>query len=266
MLQLRLDRFEVDDTPHRPEARAAAIHRQLGLEPSAVPVHDIARALDIADIEERPASAFEGALVTDPERSFGVISINSRAALERRRFSLAHELGHFLCDWHRQTSDDGFRCTRSDMAWPVGDPQHRMQEAEANRFAIELLAPAQFVAPYLRRLPDLDQILAMHATLQISKVAAARRFASLHSGKVAAVFAKNGAFQYVERSEAFPYLPLAPGEPLPGLPSLSLSTTTSEMVEADPTVWKVATMGGELACQVLRQQDGHAIVLLVIDD
>lgn len=265
MQQIALDRLLVDDTPDLPTAKAQAIHRQLGVTTGAVPVYDIARALDIEDIREKPLSSFEGALLTDAERDFGIIAVNSRSPSERRRFSLAHELGHFLCGWHVQTDRSGFACTRSDMSFPSGDEQHKRQETEANAFAIELLAPADSVRPYLRRLPDLEHPLTFKETLKISKAAAVRRYAALHTRKVAAIFTKDGKFGYIERSESFPYLHIKRDEPLPALPAPSASQRLSEMVDVDANAWRLHDVRGELACQALYQDEGRAIVLLYLD-
>jgi hypothetical protein len=266
VLQIALDRLLVDDTPDRPAAKALAIHQQLGIGTGAVPVYEIARALDIEQIHERPLKTFEGVLATDAERDFGIITINSRTSFERRRFSLAHELGHFLCGWHDQIDAGRFACTRSDMSWPSGDEQHKRQEAEANTFAIELLVPGDFVRPYLRRFPDLEHPLAIRRDLKISKAAAVRRYVSLHTRKVAAIFAKDGAFGYVERAADFPFLAMQSQELLPALPSPSSASALTEMVEVDPRPWRLDHVGGELACQVLSQDDGRAIVLLYLDD
>lgn len=265
MQQIALDRLLVDDTPDLPTAKALAIHQQLGMRTGAVPVYEIARTLDIEEIHEKPLGSFEGALVTDPERDFGFIIVNSQSSSERRRFSLAHELGHFLCAWHVQTTETGFACKRSDMTFPSGAEQHKRQESEANAFAIELLAPADCVRPYLRRLPDLEHPLAMRRELKISKAAAVRRYASLHTRKVAAIFAWDGNFSYIERSESFPYLAIKTDEPLPALPAPSASDGLSEMVEVDPGAWRLDHVRGELSCQALHQDEGRAIVLLYLD-
>jgi Zn-dependent peptidase ImmA (M78 family) len=264
--QIALDRLLVDDTPDLAAAKAQAIHRQLGMSTGAVPVYEIARALDIEEIREKPLLSFEGALLTDAERDFGIITVNSQSSSDRRRFSLAHELGHFLCSWHVQTVRSGFACTRSDMSFPTGEEQHNRQETEANAFAIELLAPAHSMRPYLRRLPDLEHPLTIKDTLKISKAAAVRRYAALHIRKVAAIFAKDGNFSYIERSESFPYLHIKRDEPLPALPPPSGSQRLSEMVEADPNAWRLRDVRGELACQALYQDGGRAIVLLYLDD
>jgi hypothetical protein len=122
------------------------------------------------------------------------------------------------------------------MIWPVGSPQHIAQEREVNVFAIEFLAPRHLVAPLLKRLPDLDVILALHKRLDISKVAAGRRYVSLHHASLALVVAKSGQFLYAERSAAFPFLPFERGDQLPVLPPVGTGGPTSEVVR-DQRLW-----------------------------
>jgi len=263
---IALDRMVVDDTPARPEAKAAAIHAQLGSDGHPVPVHRIATALDIVEIEDRPLASFEGLLLTGPEREFGTIAVNSASSWQRRRFSVAHELGHFLCDWHvPRQQQAGFGCTRSDMVAPVGDPIHLRQEREANTFAIELLAPAAAMKPWLRRFPDLEHVIEIHKCLDISKAAAARRYVSLHPRSVAVVFAKDGKVSFAERGPEFPFIALRSGDMLPASPERPSDDVISEMLDADPQEWAISAPGAELACQHLAQMDGHSITLLYLD-
>ncbi len=201
-------------------------------------------------------------MITEPQRDIGTIGVNSSSSVQRRRFSVAHELGHFLSHWHRETSGDGFQCTRQDMAQPAGDAVHVSQESEANRFAIELLAPARLFSRYLRRLPELEHVLVMHADLHISKAAAARRYVALHPQPLAVVFAKDGEFRYVDRGPGFPFVALNRGQRLPDLPRVGTNAALSEMVEADTEDWLGPNGAGDLAVQALRQEDGYSIILL----
>lgn len=72
-----------------------------------------------------------------------VIGVNRNQALVRRRFTVAHELGHLLLhetgDVH---VDRGFRIFLRDSHSREGVDQHEM---EANRFAAELLMPIEFL-------------------------------------------------------------------------------------------------------------------------
>ncbi len=76
--------------------------------PVPVPVEDLCRQLDIADIRPMDTEGFEGGLITDPERSEGMILVNSASHYFRRRFTIGHELGHFLI----RTGPDAF-CARA---------------------------------------------------------------------------------------------------------------------------------------------------------
>src|SRR5688572_11398094 len=170
--------MELDEVGANPQRLAEAIHEQLGESEGPVSVYDISQALDIVEIREEPLVSFEGALVTTPERSWGSILVNANSSRQRRRFTLGHELGHFLNSWHIPTSPTGFWCSRSDMT--AADVRSRdrylRQEAEANRFAIELLTPRKRLRRYLISQADLHQVLAIAEDFQISREAAARRY------------------------------------------------------------------------------------------
>ncbi len=261
-----LHRMELDPAGANPERVAAAIHAIIGDRPGAVPVHDIARSLDIVDIREQDLSGLEGALITSPERPDGAILVNSRSSLARRRFTIAHELGHFLMVHHVMVEATGFQCRNRDMVAASPEPKarsenrHLRQEAEANRFAIELLAPRSRLRPVLNRLPDLDRVLEIADTFAISKEAAARRYVELHRASLAILFLHRGKVIYLQKANEFPWLAIGPGQPLPGTPATKPGL--SEMVEADPADWFDKARDIELQVQVMGQEDDRAIVLL----
>jgi Zn-dependent peptidase ImmA (M78 family) len=259
----KLERIDIDDVATSVERVVGEIHRQLGSIDPPVPVHEIARALDIDEIRAIDSTNFEAMLITGRTRNTGSICVNKASGRQRQRYSIAHELGHFLCGWHRLNSDQGFRCSKQDMAVPLGDQEHVVQEKEANQFAIELLAPERLVAGYLRGLPEFEQVLAMHTRLDISKTAAARRYVKLHREPLAVIFASNGIFQYADRGPSFPFISMTKGQQLPET-SWAKDEMLSEMVEADPLDWGLGAHTG-LATQSLNQQDGHQIVLLLLD-
>ena len=264
MKRVSLERIDIDDVATNVDRIVTEIHRQLGAIEPPVPVHDIARALDIEEIRETPTTNFEAMLITGIARDTGAICVNRASNWQRRRYSVAHELGHFLCGWHRLNSDDGFRCSKQDMAVPLGNRLHITQETEANQFAIELLAPERMVSRYLRGLPELEQVVAMHTRLDISKTAAARRYVKLHKEPLAVVFATNGIFQYADRGPDFPYIDIKRGHPLPSISEAGNAETISEMVEADALDWGLRNAVG-LSAQSFCQQGGHQIVLLHLD-
>ena len=263
-MALRLDRMALDDVGANPARLAAAIHDQLGEGAGAVQVYEIAKALDIVEISMQPLLNFEGALITTPERDIGSILINSSSNEQRRRFTASHELLHFLSPIHYPTSPDGFRCSRRDMTEHdlVARDRHRRQEAEANAFAIELLAPRPRMRPYLEGVPDLARALAMAKGLDISKEAAVRRYVECHSEMLAVVFGSDCKVVYFDKSKDFPSLAVGRGMPLPDLPAYPDTQDLTEMEEGEPENWLSGSRGFALSTQTLFQQDVRTMTLL----
>lgn len=72
------------------------------------------------------------------------VLINQFIGAARRRFTLAHELGHLLIPWHVGSSIDNIDLNSPIEAFAANEEYLRM-EAEANRFAAELLMPTPWV-------------------------------------------------------------------------------------------------------------------------
>ena len=119
-MTLSLDRVAVEEAGADPVRLAQAIHRQLPDLTGAVPVRDIALALDIDEIREEPVTSFEGCLLTDRQKSHGAILVNAASSRRRRHYTIGHELGHFLNERHISAASDGFYCTKEDMGSPDG--------------------------------------------------------------------------------------------------------------------------------------------------
>ena len=62
-----------------------------------------------------------------------IICVNANACTERKRFAIAHELGHFCL---------GHGSSRRDAAKPNWYAVNPEDERQANQFAVELLVPA----------------------------------------------------------------------------------------------------------------------------
>jgi hypothetical protein len=268
---VKLDRMAIEDAGPNPGRIAAAIHAQLVLLCGPVPILQIAPALDIVEIRRAPMKGLEGALVSTPERDIGSIVVNSASSAQRQRFSVAHELGHFLNPWHKPIEPSGkFACRPEDMRKSWGKPppeasRHLIQEAEANRFAIELLAPQKFVRPFLSGIPDLMSVCRLAKTLDLSREASARRYVELHDQPTALVFSVDGVVRYVQRHPDFPSVLYQPGQRLSELPSAVDKSRLSAHEEADPREWLVLPGRDALIVQTLSQSRGHATTLLALD-
>lgn len=268
--QVTLDRLALDEVGYRSADLAREIRRQLDTPDGYVDIEKIAYALDIAEIKLAPLTSFEGALLTDAERSCGLILANTAKGKHRSRFTIAHELLHFLNDRHVQTAE-GFRCRSRDIGQGEtssrsSNSKHQRQEAEANAFAIEILAPEASFRPYLSAPPDLEHVPKVAKGLELSKEATARRYKDLHDANIAIVFHQNGTLRYFDRSGEFPFLPIRPKAPLPNSIQRDLPAgTLTDMLEADPKDWFDGPPGGELFAQTLYQSDGVAMTLLALD-
>lgn len=268
---ITLDRMAVEEAGPNPASLAAAIHGQLVLRVGPVPVQAIAKALDIVEIRAAATQGLEGALVTTPERGEGVILVNAVSSPQRQRFTVAHELGHFLNVWHKPiVGSVAFACTEQDVATPWRMPpshasRHFTQEAEASRFAIELLAPAHLVRPALTGIPDLAAVLALAGALEISREACARRSVELRDQPTAVVFSRDGVVRYVERAQSFPFVSLRKRDRLPALPRPVDASGLSNHEQADPQDWLAGSPREDLIVQMLQQQDGYAMTLLALD-
>ena len=262
-MTIQLDRMALDDVGANPIRLAEAIHEQLGDRPGPVEVEAIARALDIVEIRKAPLTNIEAALITTRERDCGSILVNASSSRQRQRFSIGHELGHFLNPWHQPTSADGFQCNRSDMI--VRDREsadrHLRQEAEANSFAIEMLAPRKLVRPYLLPKPDLRHVLGMAEDLDLSREAAARRYVELHDENLAVVFGKDDRFSYAESCVGFPSLCLKKGDPV-ATAGTRREAPLSRIEQVDAEDWLYRPNPHQLMAQTLHQQNGFSITLL----
>jgi len=124
-----------------------------------------------ARVVHRQLDGCEARLVVTGDRA--VISVNSATSYEgRRRFSLAHELAHWLCD--RKTGS--FQCAKE-----VIGPQNaeaKSVEAHANGFASQLILPDYLVSPWAEsKRANLDVARALANDFDASLTAAAIKLA-----------------------------------------------------------------------------------------
>lgn len=128
---------------------------------------------------------------------------------EIRRFSIAHELGHFVLN---HASRGVSLCHEIDVGTPFRDSE---LEAEANGFAAELLMPAEMVAVIVAgRAASLELATELSTVFRTSLPASAIRIIELASERCAAVYAEHGEIQWASRSAACDW-PLARTGQLP---------------------------------------------------
>jgi hypothetical protein len=263
---VNLDRVTVEESGADPVRLARAIHQQLPGLTGAVPVHDIAFALDIEEIREERLTSLEGCLLTDRNKSYGSILVNGASSRRRRRYTVGHELGHFLNERHVPTTDEGFQCTKEDMGHPKRSGRYLRQEQEANTFSIELLAPERFIRSRLRHPADLEHALAIADDQEISREAAVRRYVALHDECLAVVFSAGDQVRYIEKGEGFPGTAIWANDALPPLPPIPRDgSDLTTLDEVSPLPWLSWTDGVTLFAQSLYQADGYGMTLLLVE-
>lgn len=99
-----------------------------------------------------------------------VIRINRYESRERQRFTLAHEIAHFLL--HRDIIDSTEGGITDNVLYRSGAPEQA--EYEANRLAADLVMPKELIRPRLRQLgvPISEEVIEyMAEAFQVSKAA-----------------------------------------------------------------------------------------------
>jgi Zn-dependent peptidase ImmA (M78 family) len=110
----------------------------------------VARAEGIQIVE----SAFDGDVSGALLRSSGLsgIAVNSKQHPNRKRFTIAHELAHYILDHKTEDHLDWqFSILRRD---ETSSTASDVQEIEANAFAACLLMPRDFITADLKRYTD----------------------------------------------------------------------------------------------------------------
>lgn len=266
-----LNRIELADILG-PIRMAQAVHAQLPFAEGPVPVLQIASALGIEAMRVQPFDGFEGMLLTDNRRSMGAILANNTHGKRRARFTIGHELGHFLLERHLLTNGDGFQCRAADMREvdPSAEGQHRRQEAEANQFAAELLAPRHLMRRMLNGDPDLESVLEAAMALDISFEVCVRRMVDLSDARLAAVWSYNGNVRYSLRSKGFPFITCGARNPLPtgscaARHIASGCRGSSGFAQAPSASW-VNDPNHDVLEQTRLGKDGHAVTLLRVSE
>ena len=244
--------------------------------PIPVPVKELALQLDIISIEALETEGFEGGLLTDANKAEGIILVNEASHPRRRRFTIGHELGHFLIPTHLPKDDNGFLCSFDDIRRThasTGDRAAEM-EVEANRFAALLLMPTPAFRRDMRRRKgaDLEHVIELSEKYDTSREATARRYVSLHDEPIAAVVSQQGRILRSYRHNEFPFLEVTNGSALPRSCRTARiekpSGTISDWDEVDTALWLPSARGCRLPTlyeQVLVQRDGYRLTLLSIE-
>lgn len=277
-MAIALDLIELDGKA-TPDALADEIVRQNPEISVPVPIEEIATKAGILDIQPLSSEAFEGMLIADAEKSHGVIFVNQDCRRPRQRFTIGHELGHFLLPWHRHMKDGAlkFECITEDMqASRSGKSDARTDwEVQANEFSSEILMPRLVFKKSMKRKdePDLEHVRDLSRLFETSMEATARRYVALSDYAIAMVFAKGIQVRHAWKGTEFPYfLDVKKGSILPkGSPSRTDGTDglVSEFATVESCWWISSDRGPRppdyLLEQTVYQREGYRITILYVE-
>ena len=149
-----------------PEQRIAL--RLLGGAAPPVDVDAIARQVADVEYDSIPTRADAVLLHASRQRTRPLIILDAGRPEVRVRFTLAHELGHIAIPWHI-----GEIAYHQDWSGRFGNYEHREMEAEANRFASEILMPGPWVDRIVERSSTPSEMFAEVRSARVSGQAAA---------------------------------------------------------------------------------------------
>jgi Zn-dependent peptidase ImmA (M78 family) len=169
---------------HHAEGRAAELLEKLGVRTAPIPVEKIAVQLGLVVERAVLGDDVSGLLVVQDGR--GVIGINTTQSPTRQRFTVAHELGHFVLHptampvfIDKSFLKPYFSAFRN-FASSTGED---ILEREANSFAASLLMPEKLVHQAITELQvdlaDDDEVEALAKWFRVSRQAMSFRLANL---------------------------------------------------------------------------------------
>lgn len=124
-----------------------------------------------AKVEKHPLSGCEGRLIGYKDKA--VITVNSKSSLNRQRFTVGHE----LCHWLNDRGDVAHKCTEEIImnSWFKDNPETR-----ANKFSARLLMPDQLMRKFGRNKKfKLREMKELAGLFRVSVTAMAIRFLKL---------------------------------------------------------------------------------------
>lgn len=185
-------------------ARRAAreVLAELGISAYPIQPDDIAqkKGLVIESRNDFPAGVF-GALWRSGN-DFGIIVSSACPTPGHRRFTIAHELGHYHVDGHVEQLFASGNAVAPSLGGHFRD-QRDPVEVEADAFAGELLVPTAFARALVDGAPlGMHAVMRLRDTFDVSLSCAAIRLAQLADEALVVVLSKDGVIEWTARSGA----------------------------------------------------------------
>ncbi len=181
-----------------PAEYARNLLSELNIKSLPVYPRKIAKGLGISVWEREADSGYDGYLIS-ADGNWGIMLNSSIRSKARKRFTVAHELGHYYIDYHDGTN---YQCFGRDIG--SISPSIRQDEREANEFAVELLMPDEaFRKDIQQRDIGLNAINSLAAKYGTSMTSTAIRYARCSPEACAIVVSEQCKIRYFAYSENF---------------------------------------------------------------
>ena len=127
-----------------------------------------------------------------------IVANNSIMYEKRLKFTISHEIGHYILPWHNNNIYD---CKTTDI---IGFNSYKVEEREANHFASELLIPEQFLCQSLReKQVSLSVLKDLASEYEVSLTSLAIKAVKLSDNPVSVVLSENGRVKWAYKSSSF---------------------------------------------------------------
>ncbi len=155
------------------------ILREYSIEYPPIPVHELVEKSGIYVQEGDFGHTVSGLLLTEDGKN--IIGLNRNESPVRKRFTLAHELGHYF--FHRTDTDEFLSITKINFRNEESSSGEKLKEREANYFAANLLMPEFMLKSEINKLDsDLtveEAVSQLALIFQVSEAAMTYRLTNL---------------------------------------------------------------------------------------
>ena len=182
-----------------------------------IPLLEIAKDESLSVIYDNYGKdTFDGMTWYEPRQNRFFIHINTeRGNTEnslKGRFTLAHELGHYFIDHHRNAMIHGLMKPHIHRFEPFGKNENWEIEREADDFAANLLMPLSYFMDDIKGKTFSGELIqSLSLKYQVSFSACAIRYMKLNLVPLRLVFAEEGKVKWQLRSVDFPFYRLRYG-------------------------------------------------------
>ena len=227
-----------------------------------IPIEEIAKVVGIKEINFLSNIEFEGALLANAGKTQGIIACNAKANDERKRFTIAHELGHFLIPTHSHN----ITCISSSISYE-NRKTFINKEQEANCFASNILVPQYFLKEELKKIKyfDLEDVCNLRKKFFVSYEAFIRALVDCCNEPMAFIFSENQIIKFFVCSEDFPYLSIRPKNKLPIKLEFTQNHEIQETIERDCDFWLSHRISSPLYEQNMIINKKYSITMLTLD-